>query len=63
MATAKKPSNLVALSTFTAEVDGDTVLVHAGDTFPSNSPVVKGRTDLFVADTEYVQSAGTPPTP
>ena len=40
---AKKPTQLVALSTFTAEVDGDTVLVHAGDRFPSDSPVVEGR--------------------
>jgi hypothetical protein len=44
-------------------VDGDTVLVHAGDTYPSDSAVVKGREALFVADTEYVQTAGTPPTP
>jgi hypothetical protein len=60
---AAKPRKLVALSTFTAEVDGATVLVHAGDTFPANSPVVRGREDLFVITTEYVQTAGTPPTP
>jgi hypothetical protein len=63
MATTKKPSNVVALSTFTADVDGSTVLIHAGDTFPATSPVVKGREALFVAHTEYVQTAGTPPTP
>ena len=61
--TAAKARYLVALSTFSAEVDGETVLVHAGDTVASNSPVVKGREDLFVVTTEYVQTAGTPPTP
>jgi hypothetical protein len=60
---ARKPANVVALSTFETEVDGDRVLVHAGDTVSSDSAVVKGREDLFVADSEYVQSAGTPPTP
>jgi hypothetical protein len=60
---AKKPTNLVALSTFTADVDGDTVLIHAGDTFLSDSPVVKDREALFVADVEYVETAGTPPAP
>jgi hypothetical protein len=54
---------LGALSTFTTEVDVAEVLVHAGDVLPASSPLVKGREALFVADSQYVQTAGTPPTP
>ena len=61
--TPAKPRKLVALSTFSADVDGATVLVHAGDTFPSDHPVLEGRGELFVVAAEYVQTAGTPPTP
>lgn len=62
MASAK-PRRLVALSTFTCDVDGETLLVHAGDGVMSDSPVVKGREALFVPVGDYQQTAGTPPTP
>jgi hypothetical protein len=39
------------------------VVVHAGDVVPANSPLVKGRKELFVTQSEYVQEAGTPPAP
>lgn len=58
---ARKP--VVALSTFEAEVDGATVLVHAGDTVTSGSPLTAGREALFVPAADYVQQAGTPPAP
>jgi hypothetical protein len=56
-------AKLVARSTFTCDVDGETRLVHAGDVFPGDSPVVAGREDLFVAQGHDVQTAGTPPSP
>jgi hypothetical protein len=58
---ARKREPLVATSTFEAEVKGERVLVHAGDTVPATSPVAKGRQDLFVRESEYAQSKGTPP--
>jgi hypothetical protein len=57
------PRALVALATFEAEAEGSQVLVHAGDVLPSTAPVVKGREALFVAEAEYRQTAGVPPTP
>jgi hypothetical protein len=59
VAARKEP--LVALATFQAEVKGETVLVHAGDVYPTSSPVVKGREEAFVAQSKYVQTGGTPP--
>jgi hypothetical protein len=53
----------VALTTFSTEVKGEPVLVHAGDAFPASSPVVKGREALFVSQSQYVASKGKPPLP
>jgi hypothetical protein len=36
-------------SNFAIEVDGEELIVHAGDEFPASSEVVKGREDLFEA--------------
>ncbi len=44
---AKKATLLVARETFTADVDGETVVVHAGQRVASSHPLVKGREDLF----------------
>jgi hypothetical protein len=54
---------VVALSTFEAEVDGARVLVHAGDVFLSDGPVVEGHREVFLPVADYVQFHGTPPTP
>jgi hypothetical protein len=40
--------SVVAIATFEAEVDGEPVLVHAGDVHSARSAVVKGREELFV---------------
>jgi hypothetical protein len=58
---ARKSEPKVALTTFETEVKGERVLVQAGDSYPPSSPVVKGRQDLFVKQSEYVQTKGTPP--
>lgn len=42
-----RSGSLVAAATFEAEVDGKPVLVHGGDVFPLDDPVVKGREQLF----------------
>jgi hypothetical protein len=59
VAARKEP--LVAVGSFVTEVKGTEVVVHAGDVVPANSPLVKGRKELFVTQSEYVQEAGTPP--
>ena len=59
MATRKE--QLVALTTFEAEVEGETVLVHAGDVLPRPARSSKGREALFVKRSEYAQTKGTPP--
>jgi hypothetical protein len=51
----------VAVTTFETEVKGERVLVRAGDVVPARSPLVKGSEQLFVAQSEYVQTAGEPP--
>lgn len=38
---------LTATETFTAEVDGETYVVHAGQLVASSSALVKGREALF----------------
>jgi hypothetical protein len=58
---ARKTEPKVALVTFETEVKGERVLVHAGDAYAPSSQVVKGRQDLFVPQSEYVQTKGTPP--
>ena len=59
MATRKEP--LVAVASFTTELDGTEVFVHAGDVVPASSPLAKGRQHLFVPRSQYVQTEGTPP--
>lgn len=44
---AKKATVLAARETFTAEVDGATVVVHAGQRVASSHSLVKGREALF----------------
>lgn len=44
---AKKATVLVAGETFTAQVGGETVVVHAGQRVVSSHPLVKGREALF----------------
>jgi hypothetical protein len=58
-ASAKEP--VVAVATFQAEVDGDTVLVRAGDVVPASAAVVRKRKDLFVPQSKYVQKSGASP--
>jgi hypothetical protein len=36
-----------AISSFAGEVDGKERLIRQGEVLPSNSPVVKGREELF----------------
>ena len=52
---------VVAVTPFVTEVKGEEVFVHAGDVVPANSPLVKGREDLFVTESEYHQAEGSPP--
>jgi len=59
MPARKQP--LVAVVSFSTEVKGAEVFVHAGDVVPANSPLVKGREQLFVPESEYRQTEGTPP--
>jgi hypothetical protein len=59
VAARKEP--VVAVTSFVVEVKGQEVFVHAGDAFSPSSPVVRGRAELFVKQSEYVQTAGTPP--
>jgi hypothetical protein len=40
---------LVALASFSCELHGRELLVHAGDVLENNHPAVKGREDLFEA--------------
>ena len=44
---AKKATVLAACETFTAEVDDETIVVHAGQRVASSHPLVKGREALF----------------
>ena len=44
---ARKKTTLVAREAFTAEVDGEPVMVHAGETVDSTHPLVRGREGLF----------------
>jgi len=64
VATARKKAEpLVATTSFTCDVDGIEVFVHAGDVVPASSGLVKGREALFVPRSEYVQDSGTPHAP
>ena len=53
MATTKKatagtlPEKMRAVETFTADVDGDPMVVHQGEVVPVKHAVVKGREHLF----------------
>jgi hypothetical protein len=49
---ASKAVRLVAVATFTTEVAGAVVLLHAGDAVSSSNPIVKGRESLFAPLTE-----------
>jgi hypothetical protein len=60
MATGRKTEPLIATTSFVTEVKGEEVFVHAGDVVPANSALVKGREELFVPQSEYVQKAGKP---
>jgi hypothetical protein len=40
-------AQVVATQPFAVEVDDRDVIVHEGDVFPANDPVVKGREHLF----------------
>jgi hypothetical protein len=42
-----KAKQVQAITSFAAVVDGKERLVHQGEVLPSNSPVVKGREELF----------------
>ena len=59
----RKVTPLVALTSFTVALRDGEVFVKSGDVLPSNSPVVKGRKQLFVAQADYVQREGALPTP
>jgi hypothetical protein len=58
---AVRKGKLVAVASFATEVKGQERFVHAGDVVAANSPLVKGRSELFVTETEYRQTEGTPP--
>jgi hypothetical protein len=60
---AARKESVVAVTPFVTEVDGREVFVHAGDAFPASSPVVRGRKAVFVAESEYARTDGTPPAP
>lgn len=57
---APRSGSLVAAVTFEAEVDGKPVLVHAGDVFPANDPIVKGREHLFAPAPPIEQATAAP---
>jgi hypothetical protein len=57
MARAKK---VRAIASFAAEVGGKERLAHQGEVLPANSPVVKGRRELF---TEVREGDGDKPKP
>jgi hypothetical protein len=42
-----KAKQVQAITTFAAVVDGKERLVHQGEVLPVNSPIVKGRKELF----------------
>jgi hypothetical protein len=44
---AKLPDAVRALETFVADVDGDPMIVHAGEVVRTTHAVVKGRESLF----------------
>lgn len=60
MATRRKTGPLVATVAFVTEVKGEEVFVHPGDVVPANSPLVKGREEFFLPQSEYKQTAGVP---
>jgi hypothetical protein len=53
---AKATDTLVATDTFAAEVDGETVIVHAGQTrVHAGHPLAKAHAELFERDEPHVE--------
>ena len=51
---------VVALEPFAIEIKGKDVMVHDGDVFPADHPVVKGRAHLFKPVLSVEQATAAP---